>query len=49
MTQGQKFNVVEKVKVHMSNAERSNEWSITDEIEKVHASQTLTDDRWVWS
>ncbi|WP_235706412.1 hypothetical protein [Bacillus mycoides] len=49
MTQEQKFNVDEQVKVHMANAERSNECSITDEIEKVHASQTLTDDRWVWS
>ncbi|HDX9671327.1 TPA: hypothetical protein ROY24_004448 [Bacillus cereus] len=49
LTHGQKFNVGEKVKVHMANAERSNEWSITDEIEKVNDSQTLTDDRWIWS
>ncbi|MGZ9774053.1 hypothetical protein ACXY7N_26230 [Bacillus toyonensis] len=49
LTHGQKFNVGEKVKVHMSNAERSNEWSITDEIEKVNDSQALTDDRWIWS
>ncbi|HDR6299973.1 TPA: hypothetical protein QCU59_003755 [Bacillus cereus] len=49
LTHGQKFNVGEKVKVHMANAERSNEWSITDEIEKVNDSQALTDDRWIWS
>ncbi|KAA0817303.1 MULTISPECIES: hypothetical protein [Bacillus cereus group] len=36
LTQGQKFNVSDKVKVHMANAERSNVWSITDEIEKVN-------------
>jgi hypothetical protein len=49
LTHGQKFNEGEKVKVHMANAERSNEWSITDEIEKVNDSQALTDDRWIWS
>lgn len=40
LTQGQKFNANEKVKVHMANAERSNEWSVIDEIEKVNDSQT---------
>ncbi|PGK31817.1 hypothetical protein CN907_26750 [Bacillus anthracis] len=40
LTKGQKFNTDEKVKVHMANAERSNEWSVIDEIEKVNDSQT---------
>lgn len=39
LTKGQKFNADEKVKVHMANAERSNEWSVMDEIEKVNDSQ----------
>ncbi|MBY0134317.1 hypothetical protein H0177_29360 [Bacillus cereus] len=42
LTQGQKFNVSDKVKVHMANAERSNIWSVTDEIEKINDSKVST-------
>ncbi|WIK98727.1 ATP synthase F0F1 subunit alpha (plasmid) [Bacillus bombysepticus] len=48
LTQGQKFNIGEKVKLHMINAERSNGWSITDEIEKINNPQTLNEDQGIW-
>ncbi|PGK37497.1 ATP F0F1 synthase subunit alpha [Bacillus anthracis] len=50
LTKGQKFNVGDKVKVHMEYAERDTDWWVTDEIEKVNdfQTQTLNDDQWVW-
>ncbi|PEW66005.1 ATP F0F1 synthase subunit alpha [Bacillus cereus] len=58
LTQGQKFNVGDKVKVnHMEFAQwggTSINWNIDDNIEKIQESKTSNqnnnnDDRWIWS
>ncbi|KIQ80052.1 ATP F0F1 synthase subunit alpha [Bacillus sp. L_1B0_8] len=51
LTKGQKFNLGDKVKVHMENVMRDMIFSVEDEIEKVNDSQTqiLNADQWIWS